>query len=145
MPFERKPSPITFWTIAGAVMLGILMADVVKTVVIAAYARIEIERALIDLKRQSQREQERANARAMSARIRADADEKAAQARMNAQRQAEAMAHQRAIEKEQAWRNFYVQPKVCIDPPDSATFTKCANDHIRAKKQFETTYRPPQP
>jgi len=39
MPFERKPSPITFWTIAGAVMLGILMADAVQTVVIAAWAR----------------------------------------------------------------------------------------------------------
>lgn len=145
MPFERKPSPITFWTIAGAVMLGILAADAVKTIVIAAYARIEIERTLIDLKRQSQREQEKANAREMAARIRADADEKAAQSRINAQRQAEAMAQQRAIEKEQAWRSYFKPEAVCSNPPDATTFTKCANDHLKAKTQFEATYRPQQP
>lgn len=144
MRYEPRPSPITFWTIAFAVMLGILMADVTRTVVIAVYAKIQLNNVIRELNAQTRKEQAQAKEREFEARVKAEADAKAAQLRIDAQRQAEALAHQRAIEKEQAWHNFYTPPKVCIDPPDAATFTKCANDHIKAKTQFEATYRPQQ-
>ncbi|MDX9842183.1 MAG: hypothetical protein RBT42_00340 [Aquabacterium sp.] len=145
MPFERKPSPITFWTIVGAVTLGILMADAIKTVVVAVYARIELNNVIKELNAQTRKQQAEAHARAMAAKIQAEADAKAAQARINAQRQAEAMAHQRAIDKELAWKSYYTAPKVCQSPPDSAAFTKCANDHIKAREAFEQSYRHSQP
>lgn len=145
MPFERKPSPITFWTIAGAVMLGILMADAVRTVVMTAWARWELREAISEFNKntaQAKRDQEEAR------QIRADADAKAAQARQDAVMQAESAQRARAAEaarKEAAWKAYYQPAPICNDPPDSATFTKCANDHLRAKKQFEATYRPQKP
>lgn len=145
MPFEQKPSPITFWTIACAVMLGILMADGVRTVVIAAWARWELREAISEFNKntaQAKREQKEAR------QIRAEADAKAAQARTNAVMQAETAQRKRAVEaaqKEAAWKAYYQPAPICSDPPDSAAFTKCANDHLRAKKQFEATYRSQQP
>ena len=78
MPFERKPSSITFWTIAFAVMLGILMADVLKTVAIATYARWEFRTAMASFKKANEATRE---AQERDERIRADADAKAAQVR----------------------------------------------------------------
>jgi hypothetical protein len=145
MPFERKPSSITFWTIAFAVMLGILMADVLKTVAIATYARWEFRTAMASFKKANEATRE---AQERDERIRADADAKAAQARENAIMAAEAAQRARATEaarKEAAWSQYYKPATICSDPPDAAAFTKCANDHLKAKKQFEATYRPIQP
>lgn len=145
MPFDTKPSPITFWTIAGAVMLGILMADGVRTVVITAWARWELREAISEFNKaneQAKRAQEEAR------QIRAEADAKAAQARQNAVIQAESAQRERAAEaarKDAAWKTYYQPAPICSDPPDAAAFTKCANDHLKAKKQFEATYQPAQP
>lgn len=145
MPFERKPSPITFWTIAGAVMLGILMADGVKTITNAALVRWQMSEAIDAFNKateRSRREHEQAE------RISAEADAKAAQARENAVMAAEAAQRAKAAEaarKDTAWKAYYKPAGICSDPPDATTFTKCANDHLRAKKQFEATYRPQQP
>lgn len=142
MPFERKPEPITFWTIALAVMIGILMADTAKTLALTVYARYQLNASIKAMNEQIREDRRQAAAKENAARIQAGADERARLARISAERQAAALAQQRAIDKEQAWRSFYTPPKMCESPPDVAVFTRCANEHVKAKTQFDKSYQP---
>ena len=63
---------------------------------------------------------------------RRDAD--VAQAQLRAQQ----LVNEKIALKEKAWKKFYKPSKKCIDDPVSVD---CANAHIRAKGNFEETYK----
>lgn len=53
-------------------------------------------------------------------------------------------AQQAAVEaerrKERAWSRFYQRPDFCADNPTAALMVQCANQYIRARKEFEERY-----
>lgn len=51
-----------------------------------------------------------------------------------------AQAVQERQKRDQAWKVFYTQPTACQNPTTSALFTACADDHIRAKREFDHAY-----
>lgn len=42
--------------------------------------------------------------------------------------------------RDQAWQAFYVPPSVCQNPSTNRLFTACADEHIRARREFEQAY-----
>ena len=133
MPFER---PITMWTIAGGVALGIITANVVEKITDAAILRIGLEYAAYQIQ-ESTRQAQAQN----------DAAEKQRLENIAARQRAEYQARQAAInakaKRDAAWAQFYHRdPKCDNNPIDDATFTKCANDSVKAKTTFDATYTP---
>lgn len=41
---------------------------------------------------------------------------------------------------EQAWKAFYTPPASCHNPSTTRMFNACADEHIRAKREFEQGY-----
>jgi hypothetical protein len=66
---------------------------------------------------------------ALEAEMRQRARETAAQAAVEAARR-----------KERAWQRFYQRPDFCADNPTAALMVQCANQYIRARKEFEERY-----
>lgn len=142
MAFDQKPEPVTVWTIAIGVMLGVLFADAIKFSATLIYAKVQLASFMDDMKKQQ--EQEAQNNRARRE-IEEAAKAKAQQARLTAIQQADAAQRQAAEAKQRkdaAWAEYFTPAPICSDPPDPATFTKCANDHLKAKTKFEATYQP---
>lgn len=141
MPFERT-SPLTFWTIAGAVAIGTLTAHAIEAVAIGTWARIEVQRAAIELQKQAEASRRQAAERSRQIEEQALAAERARQAEQQlreAQQRAAVEAEQR---KEDAWKRYYTPPEVCSNPPNNRVFMECANEHMRKKTMFEATYKP---
>ncbi|MDE2592746.1 MAG: hypothetical protein KGL57_00805 [Burkholderiales bacterium] len=42
--------------------------------------------------------------------------------------------------RDQAWQAFYVQPSACQNPSTNRLFTACADEHIRARREFDQAY-----
>ncbi|MFZ4551882.1 MAG: hypothetical protein ACOYNB_08665 [Aquabacterium sp.] len=135
MPFEQRKEPVSVWTIAMGVMLGMLFAHAIEFAAGAIVARYQIVTALESMQKDAERMEREQRQRAQ---IEQDAKRNAAMQREDAMRQ----ANEAAQRKEAAWKAYFTPAAVCSNPPDTATFTKCANDHLRAKTQFEATYKP---
>lgn len=141
MAFERT-TPLTFWTVAGAVAIGTLAAHAVETIAVATWARIELERATIALQKQADASRRQAEERSRQLEESARAAERTRQAEQQlraAQQKAAMEAEQR---KDEAWRRYYTPPEVCSNPPNNRVFMDCANEHMRKKTMFEATYKP---
>lgn len=142
----RKASPIGFWTIAGAVCVGVLIAHAVELIVAAAAARVTLQWASMEFEKNTKQAQAEAGERARQNAERAErirqqqvaaqmaADESSAKAERERQRAAE--------KREAAWKAYYKRDPACDDNPSTETFTRCANEHLRAKTQFAATYKP---
>ena len=52
----------------------------------------------------------------------------------------EARQREELARRERAWAKFYVKPARCDNSPNGETLMECANEHIRAKRRFETEY-----
>lgn len=76
-----------------------------------------------------------AEARERSARRRAERDA-ARRAADDAEAARIAAAFAEADRREAAWQAFYVRSEFCRSP-DNRTTMECANEHLRAKKEFE--------
>jgi hypothetical protein len=63
-----------------------------------------------------------------------------AEMRQRARETAEQAAVEAARRKERAWQRFYQRPDFCADNPTAALMVQCANQYIRARKQFEERY-----
>lgn len=138
----RKQSPIGFWTISGAVCLGILAAHTIELITAAAITSASLQWTAFKLEEQAKAAQAAAGQRAEKAeRMR----QQALAAEAEAQRAAAEAEQQRQLaaeKKEAAWAKFYKRDPACDDNPNTETFTRCANEHLRAKTQFEATYKP---
>jgi len=138
----EKRQPASFWTITGAVCLGILAAHTIELVAATAMARASLQWAAYELEKSAKAakaaegeravNQERQRQQALA--IDAEAQKAAAEAEQRRQ-----MAK---AKKDEAWAKFYKRDPACDDNPSTETFTRCANEHLRAKTQFEATYEP---
>lgn len=63
-----------------------------------------------------------------------------AEMRQRAREAAEQAAAEAARRKERAWQRFYQRPDFCADNPTAAQMVQCANQYIRARKDFEERY-----
>ena len=63
-----------------------------------------------------------------------------AEMRQRARETAEHAAVEAAKRKERAWQRFYQRPDFCADNPTAALMVQCANQYIRARKEFEERY-----
>jgi hypothetical protein len=141
-PLKRQ-EPLTMWTIAGGVCIGILAANAIEFAGTYAWARIQLQEAAYEMEKATKQ------AESQLRQQRADHDAADAERRENlaAQQRAEYQARQAAIDakakKDAAWQAFYHRdPKCDNNPIDDATFTKCANDAVKARTTFEATYTP---
>lgn len=142
MAFERQTPHVTWVTIAIGVFIGTAGIHVLEAGLAKLYLQYQIESAAAELRRLADESNKDARAR-YEAQEQAQEQQRqnlAAQQRQDAlERQAEIDAKTR---KENAWAHFYKRPKECDDNPNTETFTRCANDSIRARTQFEGTYKP---
>lgn len=142
MRSRESQRPLTFWDIALAVTIGSLAASAIETLVTAAWVRIEFHSAIEQLRHSTeasnQQQQAQQLERDAQERQRREAEEEA----RNQQELAEAKAASEKAKKDQAWANYYKPPTVCANPPNDTVAMNCANEHLRAKTQFEATYRP---
>jgi hypothetical protein len=60
-----------------------------------------------------------------------------AEMKQRAREAAEQAAAEAARRKERAWERYYQRPAFCSENPTSAQLIECANQHIRARRQFE--------
>ncbi len=60
--------------------------------------------------------------------------------RLRARETAEQAAVEAARRKERTWQRFYQRPDFCADNPTAAQMVQCANQYIRARKEFEERY-----
>jgi len=86
------------------------------------------------------REQEAQQRQAEQQRV-AEAIERSLHDEADRKAQATRQATQAAAErKERAWARFYSRPPQCDDNPTKAMMVECANQFIRARRQFEESY-----
>ncbi|MEK6668176.1 MAG: hypothetical protein AABZ19_05060 [Pseudomonadota bacterium] len=138
----EKRQPLSFWQITGAVCLGILTAHTVEIIVATAITGASLQWAAYELDKNAKAAQAAAEQRATNderKRKQALAENKAAQ---QAAAEAEQQRRLAKAKKETAWAQFYKRDPACDDNPNTATFTRCANEHIKAKTIFEATYKP---
>ncbi|HET8694139.1 MAG: hypothetical protein KGI91_14285 [Burkholderiales bacterium] len=55
-----------------------------------------------------------------------------------------ARMHEERQRRDAAWQAFYQVPAACQNPTTQILFTACADDHIRARKEFDREYKPGQ-
>ena len=136
--WEREDTSV--WKIALGVTLGILVAGVIGFFVRAWMAQAAIEQITQQANKMLLQQQQAAQA----ARDRAIADkaeqERAAAYAAAARQRAQTAATDAAIRRERAWAKYYKRTALCDDQPSNETMMKCANEHIRAKRQFDLDY-----
>jgi hypothetical protein len=152
-PFGNDPPPgPSMWTIAAGVCLGMLAANTITWVAAELRLRWELQqvsttlnstlkdqadqaqRAILKMNRDTQLEQQR-QARE---RERAVADERQRTADQQRAGEDQKRAVQAEVDrKESAWKRFYKPSPGC---EAASTSVECANEHIRAKREFEARY-----
>lgn len=143
---ERTKPDLTI-QIAVGVAIGILTAMALTWLAgewRAQQAAKEAEAVLRQFTVNQSRTIEAANARAaaMAERARQEAQDRreAAAALQRQQEQAKRDDMAEVERREQAWARFYKRPAHCADPPTGLAMVECANQHIRAKRQFDELY-----
>lgn len=138
----RNRDPIGFWAIVGAVCLGILAAHTIELIAAAAMARASLQWAAYELDKSAKASQAAEEKRAANHERQRQQDVNAKAAAQREAAEAERRRQLAAEKKEAAWAAFYKRDPACDDNPSTETFTRCANEHLRAKTQFEATYKP---
>lgn len=145
--FLRDEDNTLVWKIAAGVAIGIIVA------VLAIYVieRLRMQAALDEAAKVFQgitRGVQESNAvaaaearRREAARLAAEQDARLNQAaQQRALEDAKRAALEEAARKERAWARFYKRPASCDNNPTPEHMVDCANQHIRAKRQFEDAY-----
>lgn len=137
----EQPNDRATWSIAVGVAVGVIAAGVVLFVAQRWYAQYEMRQALAAIQAQTKATAEAIERRQVIERERREAAaERRRQDLADQQRAtaAAAFAQQREQQRrEDAWANFYRRPERCVQPADTAVFTECANEHVRARRRFE--------
>ncbi len=112
--------------------MGMLMASAIEKMTEAVIIKIGLEYAAYEL----QKATEQSNKEMRQQQAAHEAAEQQLRENIEAQRRAKE-------KKAAAWAQFYHRDPRCDNNPiDDATFTKCANDSVKAKTVFEATYEP---
>ena len=137
---ERPDDGTLLWKIAAGVAIGIVVAAVVLYAIVNYRAQVAVEELTRSLQQVSRSVSE-SSERASRERQRQEAD-RAALEQDARQRQAEQLrvTAEAALRKERAWAKFYRKPPNCEGNPNNDQLVECANQFIRAKRQFEEAY-----
>jgi len=138
--FRDRPARrdgLGMWDVAAAVCIGVLGANAITWGVAELRLRWELQQ-VAEASRQAVRRIEAEAARAAAA----QRDAVQADRRRRAVEQHADDAARRAVlaEKERkaaAWAKFYRPSKACVE---STVSVDCANEHVRAKTEFERRY-----
>ena len=145
--FDRPRDDMLMWKIAGGVAIGMIVA----ALAIGAVERYRMQVALDEaarmfrgftsgLQESSARSAEAARQRdAQRVAAERQARELAAQQQRSAE-SAKRAAQEEAARKERAWASFYKRAPHCDNAPNDQQMVECANQHIRARRQFEDAY-----
>jgi hypothetical protein len=143
-PFKplKRQEPLTMWTIAGGVCIGILVANAIEFSGAYVWARIQLQQAAYEMEKAAKQ----ADLQLRQQRADHEAIEEQRRQNIATQQRAESQARQQAIDaknkKDAAWAKFYKRPTECDNNPNTETFTRCANESIKARTTFEATYTP---
>lgn len=125
--------------IAVGVFIGALAAaftwegiQTIRLQIAAHEANEELSRATARAKAESER-------RAAQQEAAKDQQEATQRERERAIAETRQMNLQREREKAEAWKRYFTPSQSCMNDPNTM---ECANAHIRAKTEFEATYRP---
>ncbi len=136
--WEREDNSV--WKIAAGVALGILVAGAIGFFVRAWMAKAALE----EFKQQTEKvllQQQQATKAARDKRLAEQAErDRAAAYSAGVRQRAQTAAEDAAARRERAWAKYYKRPAMCDNQPSNETMVQCANDHIRAKRQFELDY-----
>ena len=136
--WEREDNSV--WKIALGVTLGILVAGVIGFFVRAWLAQAAIEQITKQADKMIQQQQQAAQAARNRALAETAEQERAAAYAADARQRARTAATDASMRRERAWAKYYKRPALCDDQPSNETMMKCANGHIRAKRQFDLDY-----
>jgi hypothetical protein len=136
--WDREENSV--WKIAIGVTLGILVAGVIGFFVRAWIAQAAIEQISQQANKMLIQQQQAAQAAHDRALAEKAEQERAAAYVVEARQRAQTAATDAAMRRERAWAKYYKRPALCDDQPSNETMMKCANDHIRAKRQFDLDY-----
>jgi hypothetical protein len=149
--YGEPRNDMTVWKI----VIGVAIGSVIGGMVLYAIDRYMTQHAItqaLESFGQTMRGINHATEREQAAKQRQGAAEEAAralqdqrdrQALADQQRSAEAarrLAQEAAERKERAWAKYYKKPPQCDGDPNSETMMACANQFIRAKREFEEAY-----
>ena len=137
----NPPKERSAWGIALGVAAGIIIGGGILFGAARWYEHYQLRKTLEAIQAQTKAAAEATQRRLAAERARREAvEEKKRQDEAEQQRAAAeaAFAQQREQQRrEDAWARFYKRPESCVQPVNSAVFTECANEHIRAKRRFE--------
>lgn len=148
-PAAISQSQIVVWL--AVIVVGTAVGGLIAYFAVRWYETRKVEAALrvfteavtgssAQVTREMAAAQERARSLAAAAQLRAEQEraERAAAQRRAAEAEAARVAavNAEAARKEAAWQKFYVRSDFCKNP-DNRTTMDCANEHARAKKEFE--------
>jgi LPS O-antigen subunit length determinant protein (WzzB/FepE family) len=136
--WEREDTSV--WKIAIGVTLGILVAGVIGFLVRAWMAQAAIEQITKQADKMMQQQQQAAQAARDRALAEKAEQERASAYAADARRRAQTAATDAAMRRERAWAKYYKRSPLCDNQPSNETMMKCANEHIRAKRQFDVDY-----
>lgn len=131
---------ISVWKIAIGVTLGILVAGAIGFFVRAWMAQAAVEQIGAQANKMLLQQQQAAQAARNRALAEKAEQERAAAYAAAARQRAQAAATDAAMRRERAWAKYYKRPALCDNQPSNETMMKCANEHIRAKRQFDLDY-----
>jgi hypothetical protein len=145
--FNDDDSNTLMWKVAAGVGIGILAAALVLLLVDRIRTQMAIDEAtrffqsltkgLQDSSARTAEDARRREAQRAAAEQQARR-EKAAQQRST--EDAKRAAIEEAARKERAWLKFYKRSPYCDNNPNNEQMMDCANQHIRARRQFEESY-----
>lgn len=126
------------------IALGVAAGIVIAAAVIWQFSEWRMRVALEDIQVKLRAAEAATQQQAVAQAARVEAERLAEQRRIaEGQRVAEQLKRQaldRAEAKEQAWKRFYQKPVRCDDSRGGTWSTECANEFIRAKRDFELRY-----
>jgi Flp pilus assembly protein TadG len=131
---------ISLWKITIGVTLGILVAGVIGFFVRAWMAQAVVEQVGQQANKMLLQQQQAAQAARNRALAEKAEQERAAAYAAAARQRAQTAATDAAMRRERAWAKYYKRPALCDNQPSNETMMKCANEHIRAKRQFDLDY-----
>lgn len=136
--WDREETRI--WKIAVGVVLGVALAGVIGFFVRAWLAQQAIKQIGEQASQMLLQQQRAAAEMQRRAAEREDARRAELARTLREQEQAKRAALDEQIRRERAWQKFYKRPAKCDENPNSETMMQCANEHIRAKRQFDELY-----
>lgn len=139
-PFHRDESADQFARKMIIWVVGMVIAAACLFGILSWYQRFVVQTATETVTKAASAVQKQAQDMAAQAQARAEREKTERAEAQRLQREAEASRiatlNAEAARREASWAKFYVPSPFCKNPDNRATM-ECANEHLRAKKEFD--------